>query len=38
MGEEVVSMQDGELQPVENNDSVRVATVNVGEDLKPMQM
>lgn len=38
MGEEVVSMQDGELQPIENNDNVRVATVEVGEELKPMHM
>ena len=33
-----ISLQDGELQPVENNESVQVTTVEIDKGLKPMEM
>ena len=33
-----ISLQDGELQPVENNESVQVTTVEIDKGLKPMDM
>ena len=36
--ENSISLQDGELQPVENNESVQVTTVEIDKGLKPMNM
>ena len=33
-----ISLQDGELQPVENDASVQVTTVEIDKGLKPMEM
>ena len=33
-----ISLQDGELQPIENDESVQVTTVEIDKGLKPMDM
>lgn len=33
-----ISLQDGELQPIENDENVQVTTVEIDKGLKPMEM